>query len=651
MKPLLKIVLFFFLVLGGSCKKKPRVTAPLSTEEHLSKTTVDRIEPPNWWVGFKDSTFQLLVKHPNISTYKPEILYSGVTITTIHKADSPNYMFIDFNIDKTTKPGAFNITFKKEGHNDIVETYHLKVREKAASTYKGFNSSDAIYLIMPDRFSNGNPKNDVFENLNENTINREDDYARHGGDIAGITNHLDYINNLGFTTIWSCPLLTNNMPVGSYHGYAITDYYNIDPRFGTLNDYKNLANKMAEKDMKLIMDQVVNHCGLEHWWMKDLPFKNWINHQKHYENNKHNWTSKITKTSNHRRTTNQDIYASKKDKALMANGWFVNTMPDLNQRNPFLAKYIIQNSIWWIETVGLGGIRQDTYPYPDKHFMSMWAGAIMNEYPNFSIVGEEWSYNPLLVGYWQNGAKNNDGYNSNLKSTMDFPMQRAIVEGFNEAESWDTGLVKMYEGLANDFHYAMPKDLMIFPDNHDMSRIFTQLKGDIVNTKMALSYMLTLPRIPQLLYGTELLMDDFKNPGDHGLVRTDFPGGWHGDSINGFTGNGLTAPQKDMQAYLKTLLNFRKTSKAIQQGKTIHYAPKNGIYVLCRLHEDETVILIINKNESPTILDLSKFEEINLQNNVKFRNILSKKYKLLDNPLTLNTKGSILLSSLIPIPK
>ena len=640
------IGLLCVFALNLSCKKQSNMTAEEVDENDskVEKHDISRIEPLNWWVGFKNQTLQLLVHHPNIVERTPEISYQGVSIEKVHQADSPNYLFIDLNISEPTKAGKFNIIFKQENKDDLIHTYELKSREKSAEDYIGFNSSDAIYLITPDRFSNGSPENDVVETLNEKTIDRTDDYARHGGDIQGIINHLDYIEDLGFTAIWPCPLLTNDMPQGSYHGYAITDYYQVDPRFGTLEGYKNMSSKLSEKGMKLIMDQVANHCGLEHWWMKDLPFKDWINHQAYYEDNIDNWKGGENITTNHRRTTNQDMYASKIDKKNMNVGWFVSAMPDLNQRNPFMAKYTIQNSIWWIETANLGGIRQDTYPYPDKDFMSKWAGEIMNEYPNFSIVGEEWSYNPLLVGYWQDGANNRDGYKSNLKSPMDFPMQSFIVEALNEKEEWDKGLVKIYQGLANDFHYATPKDLMIFPDNHDMSRIFTQLSGDIANTKMALSYLLSLPRIPQLYYGTEILMNDFDKPGDHGLIRTDFPGGWQGDEINAFSGEGLNDDQKDMQSYLKKVLNYRKHSKAIHEGKTVHFAPENGVYVLFRIHEDETVIHIMNKNEDPIKLDLKRFVEVGLKGKAAINIITDHQFFWGDN-ITLKEKGSVILTT------
>ncbi|MDO7171729.1 glycoside hydrolase family 13 protein [Mariniflexile sp. AS56] len=624
--------------------KTVNTVSNLKNSSVVEYSDIERIEPSNWWVGFKNSELQLLVKHPNITTAVPEIDYAGVSIKEVHKADSDNYLFIDLDIDKSTKAGKFNIVFKFENGTEKIQTYELKPRKIAAEDYVGFDSSDVIYLITPDRFSNGNPSNDIHEELLEKTIDRTNDYARHGGDIQGMINHLDYIESMGFTAIWSCPLLTNNMPSGSYHGYAMTDFYEIDPRFGTLEEYLELAHKAKEKGLKLIMDQVANHCGLEHWWMKDLPFNNWVNYQENYEENKDSWDKKATITSNHRRTSNQDIYSSKKDREEMSDGWFVSGMPDLNQRNPFMAKYLIQNSIWWIETGGLGGIRQDTYPYSDKEFMSQWAGAIMEQYPNFSIVGEEWSYNPLIIGYWQQGANNRDGYKSNLKSPMDFAMQRQIVNGLNEHESWDTGLVKMYEGLANDFHYASPKDIMIFPDNHDMSRIFTQLREDVVNTKMALGYLLALPRIPQLYYGTEILMNDSANPGDHGLIRTDFPGGWKGDTVNVFTGEGLTDTQLEMQGFVKQLLTYRKTSKAIHEGKTIHFAPFMGTYFLFRIIEGETVVVVINKNQEPITINLKHYDEIGLKGKT-LKNIVTGEGFVWDEKMTLNSKGITIYST------
>ena len=604
-----------------------------------ASSQIERVEPPNWWIGFKETKLQLLVKGNTISAYSPEIEYAGVSIQKVHKAKSPNYLFIDLQINSDAKPGNFTIVFQTKGKKKLKYEYTLKERQKPSDELIGFNSSDVIYLITPDRFANSNPDNDIVKGLKETVIDRKDDYARHGGDIQGITKHLDYISDMGFTAIWSCPLLTNDMDTYSYHGYAITDLYQIDPRFGTMQDYVELSAKANQKGVKLIMDQVANHCGSEHWWMKDLPFEDWINYQAGFE------AGEKTVYSNHRRTANQDIYASKIDAIGMTDGWFVDSMPDLNQNNPFMATYLIQNSIWWIEAAQLGGIRQDTYPYPDKIFMSNWAGAIMKEYPNFSIVGEEWSYNPLLVGYWQQGANNHDGYESNLRSTMDFPMQRKIVEALKEDEKWDKGLVKIYEGLANDFHYPSPKDIMIFPDNHDMDRIHTQLNEDPVLTKMALAYLLTLPRIPQLYYGTEILMQNSAKPGDHGLIRTDFPGGWEGDTKNAFTGAGLSKEQLDMQQYLKTLLQFRKNNATIHKGRTVHFSPKDGVYLMFRIMDDNIVVLILNKNDQSYVLDLDKFKEIGLEEKTLL-DVISGKEILWENSIRLEEKGATILTTL-----
>jgi glycosidase len=600
---------------------------------------VKKIEPPFWWVGMENTQLELMLYGENISQYKLSIDAKTVKIIEVKRTENANYIFLNLDVSKAVS-GTFKINFSKKGkRNNFSIDYELKTRKENSKLREGFNSSDVIYLITPDRFANADASNDIIEGLKESKIDRSNDYARHGGDIQGITNHLDYIDKMGFTAIWSTPVLTNNMKQNSYHGYAITDLYQPDPRFGTLEEYINLATKSKERGLKFVMDQVANHIGIEHWWMKDLPSKNWINYQKEYLDGK-------LVITNHRRTTNQDSYASKVDSKLMSEGWFVSSMPDLNQKNPLVANYLIQNSIWWIEVLDLGGIRQDTYPYPDKEFMSKWAGAIMTEYPNFSIVGEEWSLNPLLVGYWQNGHKNKDGYQSNLTSSMDFPMQRAIVDAINGDETWGTGFVKMYEGLANDFSYTNPSKIMIFPDNHDMSRIYTQLNEDLTKTKIALAYMLALPRISQIYYGTEILLSDAAKPGDHGLIRTDFPGGWENDTVNAFTGVGLSTNQKEMQSFLKSVLNYRKNSAAIHKGKTIHFAPDNGIYVLFRVLNDEVVTIILNKNEEEITLDLTRFNEIGLTGK-KVKNIISSEAFKWGDSLKMNSKGVLILTTKI----
>ena len=604
---------------------------------------IDVIHPPNWWIGFETQNLQLLVKGNNIGEYEVGIDYPGVDIKKIHKADSPNYLFIDLHISNTTLPGIFKIKFNK-GQKELTHNYKLENRRIQINQSEGFDSSDVIYLITPDRFANGDYSNDIIKGLKENKINREDNYARHGGDIIGVTQNINYIKEMGFTSIWLNPVLINDMKEGSYHGYATTDYYTPDPRFGSMDDYLDFSEKASQNGIKLIKDIIVNHCGLYHWWMDDLPFKDWLNFQEVYLESSDETIEKNTVYSNHRRSTIQDIYAADVDYRGMLDGWFVPTMPDLNQRNKFMAEYLIQNSIWWVETLNLSGIRQDTYPYAEKKFLSEWAGRIMNEYPKFNIVGEEWSYNPIRIAYWQDGNNNKDGYKSNLKSTMDFAMQKAIFEGIYEKEKWDTGLIKIYESLANDFYYNDPKSLLIFNDNHDMSRIYTQMKEDVSKTKMAIGLILVLPRIPQILYGTEILMEDSANPGDHGLIRTDFPGGWKNDESNAFSGENLKNDQLEMQNYLKTILNFRKNSKAIHYGQTIHFAPIEGVYLISRQNDDETVIYIINKNKSDKELNLDRFNQLGV-NNIIFTDVYTnEKYKW-SNSITLKKNSSIILTN------
>lgn len=593
-------------------------------------TQVERIEPMNWWVGMKNQALQLLVHGEKIGEATPIINYAGVNIKKISKGESLNYLFIDLEISKTTKPGSFPIIFRKGGKTVSSYNYTLLPRAKDAGQLKGFTSSDVIYLITPDRFANGDVSNDVVSSMREKKIDRKNDYGRHGGDIRGIIDHLDYIADMGYTAIWPTPLLENDMPGSSYHGYAITDYYKVDPRFGTFAEYKELADKAKQRGLKLIFDGVVNHSGSYYWWMNDLPFHNWVNYPDSIQ------------ITNHRRTVNQDMYASAADKELMVKGWFVKQMPDLNQQNPFLAAYLIQNSIWWIETLGLGGIRQDTYPYSQKKFLEQWTCQIMNEYPNFSIVGEEWSTNPLIASYWQKGKQNNSNYNGCLKSTMDFPMQSILVQALTEPETWDKGFPKLYEGLANDFVYANPKDLLVFGDNHDMDRLFTQLKNDPDLMQMALCYLLTIRGIPQIYYGTEVLIENTSKPGDHGLIRTDFPGGWKDDTVNGFTGTGLTKDQQRIQSLLKTLLNWRKNKQVIHNGNTMHFAPAKGVYVYFRYDKKETVMVVMNKNTESTSINTNRFAEI-VNNKKQAINVLTGEQFLFGSELSLPSKATLIL--------
>ena len=598
----------------------------------LLNAQIQHVEPLDWFIGMKNQHLQLLINGNNVGELLPVINYSGVTITKVTRGDSKNYLFIDLFISNITKPGSFVIKFMGSGKSIYTYNYTLHDRQQDALKFKGFDAHDVIYLLVPDRFANGDNSNDIVVGMKESTIDRNLDGARHGGDIRGIIDRLDYINEMGFTAIWPTPLLENDMPSYSYHGYSITNHYLVDPRFGTLDDYKELSLKVRQKGMKLIFDGVINHTGSNYWWMNDLPFKDWINFPE----------TKLR--TNHRRTVNEDLYASIYDKELMSKGWFDKTMPDMNGQNPFLANYLIQNSIWWIETLQLGGIREDTYPYSDKTFLKDWSCRIMTEYPNFSIVGEEWSLNPLITSYWQKGKQNRDGYTNCLTTLMDFPLQAALIDALVQPDSTDfgKGMTKLYEALANDFVYADPNNILVMGDNHDMDRLFTQLNQDVKLTKMALTYLLTIRGIPEIFYGTEILMD---NTGHHkvdGLIRADFPGGWKGDKINAFTGEGLTNEQQGVQAFLKKLLNWRKNNPVISTGKTLHFAPFNGVYVYFRYNKEKIIMVVLNNNASTVSIDPKRFAEI-LKNKSKGKNIITDEMISINEEFSVAPKSSVIM--------
>lgn len=519
----------------------------------------------------KNPDLQLMLHGQNISHLQPELKHPGVKVKAVTKVKNPNYLFVTLNIENA-KPGKSDLKLKRDGKTVERYTYELRKRDPKSATRQGFDTSDVLYLITPDRFANGNPKNDSVKGMDDK-LNRSDKGGRHGGDISGLIDHLDYVDEMGFTALWVNPVLENDQPSYSYHGYSTTDFYKVDPRFGSNEEYLQLSSLAKERGIKLVMDMILNHCGSAHWWMDDLPTDNWLNFQGDF------------KTTNHRREAIQDPHASAYDYRMHTEGWFVESMPDLNQENELLANYLIQNTIWWIEYAGLGGIRMDTYSYPDPQFMSEWTHRVMEEYPNFNIVGEEWSVNPAIVSYWQRGKQNWNGYVSYLPSLMDFPVQNALAESLKDDESsWESGWMKLYTMLVNDFLYPDPNNLVVFPDNHDMDRIYTQLNQDPELTKLAVTYVLTTRGIPQLYYGTEILMHN-DEPDDHGIIRTDFPGGWAGDKRNAFTGTGLTREEQDMHQFTKRLLNWRKNAEVIHTGKLTHYAPMKGVYVYFRDNE------------------------------------------------------------------
>ncbi len=556
---------------------------------------VERVEPMFWWAGMKSPELQLMVYGEKIASSDVKLNYPGVELVSVSKVQSPNYLFIDLKLAGNVQPGKFEIQFTTEKKVVATYLYELKAREKGSANRTGFNGSDVIYLVTPDRFINGNPNNDWVEGMREKP-NRNDKNGRHGGDIRGIINSLDYLQKMGFTAVWLNPVLENNMTKVSYHGYSTTDFYKVDPRYGTNEEYRELKDELDKRGMKLIMDMIFNHCGSEHWWMNDLPMADWINNYPEY------------KITNHRRTVNQDPHVSEADQKAMVDGWFVPTMPDLNQHNNFMEKYLIQNSIWWIEYAGLEGIRQDTWPYPDKDMMATWTKQVLIEYPNFNIVGEEWTTNPAIVSYWQKEKKNIDGYECYLPSLMDFPLQNAVSAGLKNKENWDGGLIQIYESIANDFLYPDADNLVIFPDNHDMSRFFVQVGEDVDLLKMGVAFFLTTRGIPQIYYGTEVLM---RHDGDeHGNIRADFPGGWQGDKVNALTGQGLTDQQKEMQNYVAKIQNWRKNKPVIHSGKLMHFVPEDGIYVYFRYNADEVVMIILNKNETEKKVATKRFSEI-----------------------------------------
>ena len=557
---------------------------------------VDHVEPMFWWIGMKNPTVQLMVYGKDIAPSEISINYPGVRIKSVSRQDNPNYVYLDLSISPEAKAGSFEIQFRKSKKEFTSYTYELKNRERHSANRKGFDASDVIYLITPDRFVNGNTANDAVTGMKE-LPNRTDKSGRHGGDIQGIKNSLNYISTLGFTSIWLNPVLENNMTRTSYHGYSTTDFYKVDPRFGTNGEYLELSQMLHQKGMKLMMDMVFNHIGSEHWWMNDIPSPDWVN-----------FFTEAKRTNNIHLTV-EDPHASQADRAMMTDGWFDTTMPDLNQRNPFLATYLIQNSIWWTEYVGLDGIRMDTYPYPDKNMMADWTRRLLDEYPDFYIVGEESSIYQPLIAYWQRGKVNLDGYVSYLPGLMDFPLNNAVIQGLNGKESWDAGLVKIYEAIANDFQFPSPEKLVIFPDNHDMSRFYTQL-GEIFDWwKMGIAYYATTRGIPQIFYGTEILMTNH-GPKDDGIIRSDFPGGWNGDQVNAFTGMGLTDQQKQAQEFMKKVLNWRKTSEAVHSGKLMHFVPNDGVYVYFRYDKNSKVMVVLNKNVQEKAIDTSRFNEV-----------------------------------------
>ena len=569
-------ILFFLVVLSASAQK------------------LHKVEPPIWWTSMEMDTVEFMVYGEDI--HELEVASKTLNIIGYESLESANYLFVTAHIPADAIHGQHRLNFKKSnGKKAGSLLVEIRKRKDNSALRKGFSSADIIYLLMPDRFSNGNTSNDNVNGMMEKA-NRSFKGGRHGGDIAGVSEHLDYFKDLGISALWLNPVVENNMPDYSYHGYAMTDLYTVDARYGSNQEYADLSAKAKEKGIGLIMDQVANHIGSSHPWMQDLPSKDWVNQ----------WPS-FTET-NHMKVSRFDPHAAKIDQETFFNGWFVETMPDLNQQNPKLARYLIQNSIWWIEYLDLYGIRMDTWSYPDKEFLANWTKAILTEYPKFNIVGEEWVADPNLISYWQNTTARDDDYESFLPSVMDFPLQTAITGGLKGETGWRSSMAKIYESLANDYMYGTPNNIMIFPDNHDMDRIFTQLDEDFDLWKMAMSIYFTMRGTLQMYYGTEILMTH-TGSSDHGDIRADFPGGWKGDTINAFTGEGLSPEQLEAQEWIRTLAKLRRNSCALNSGELLHYIPKDEVYVYFRTFEQENVMVVANRNKDSKTLDLRRFSQ------------------------------------------
>ena len=563
---------------------------------------VEKIEPPFWFTEMHDPELQFMVYGKDIAQYDVAFL-NTIQIVSILKTENPNYLFITINTQDIV-PGHYQLQFSTESKVVYTWYYEIKSRRDLSALRKGFDSSDLIYLLMPDRFANGNPAIDSTDDTAEK-VNREDPAGRHGGDIQGIIDHLDYLDALGVTALWITPLLGDNEPVVSYHTYAQSDYYKIDPRFGTNADYKHLAAELHKRDMKLIMDYVTNHWGSKHWMIQDLPTKDWIHY---WENGEDGF-----QRSSHRMTTQFDSNASEADKKACMNGWFDTTMPDINQSNPLALKYLIQNAIWWIEFADLDGLRVDTYSYNDKIGIAKWTKAIMDEYPNFNIAGEVWMHNQAQMAYWQKDSKIGaiDNYNSNLPTVMDFTLHDAIMVVFAEDDQeWDKGLLRVYENFTNDFLYPDINNIFVFAGNHDTNRINEIYGADLKTYKMVMTLIATVRGIPQVYYGDEIGMVGNKNLNGDGDVRRDFPGGWEGDPQNAFTAEGRTAEQTEFFEFSKKLFNWRKSKTVIHTGKTMQFAPDNNVYVYFRYDADNRVMVIINNNQEPQTLHSSYFKEM-----------------------------------------
>ena len=605
-------ILLFLLLLSSPMTAQNSMAVQKKANNRTATPNVTRIDPTNWFTDMQDPTLQLMVYGKDIKFADVTTDYPNVKIDSLVRLDSPNYLLVYLNL-KGAKPGEINLTFSNKNGKKTIRKYQLKAREMAGTDRKGFDISDVLYMLMPDRFANGNPKNDVIKGMEDQLCDRNEPSLRHGGDLEGLRQHLDYFTDLGVTALWLTPVLENDRPAdggkhSTYHGYATTDYYRVDPRFGTNEEYKALVDECHKKGLKVVMDMIFNHCGDYHPWakhtridengktIKDYPSKDWFNSPNYGLQTSYKLTPVL------------DPYASKVDMKETVDGWFVPSMPDLNQRNPHVIKYLIQNSIWWIETVGIDGIRMDTYPYADRQAMADWMKVLNKEYPNFNTVGETWVTEPAYTAAWQKDSKLSD-INSNLKTVMDFAFFDRLSQAKNEeTDDWWKGWNRIYNSLCYDYLYTDPSSVMAFIENHDTDRYLGNGK-DSTALKQAYALLLTMKRIPQLYYGTEILMNGTKTETD-GNVRQDFPGGFPGDKVNKFTNEGRTKAENAMFDWTSRLLHWRQNNDVIINGSQTQFIPQHGVYVLARQHNGKTVLTILNGKKADNQVDVARYAEV-----------------------------------------
>lgn len=566
----------------------------LQLQMFAKTATIQRVDPASWFTQMPNPAIELLVQHPGISTAKVSLSYPGVELRSLVPASNPNYLYLNLYISKDAQAGSFPITFQV-GKSKFEYVYHLRQRRQAGTYAQGVNPKDLIYLIMPDRFANGDESNDIVKSSQEPSLSRDSMYSRHGGDLQGIIDHVDYLKNLGVTTLWLNPVQENDQPKTSYHGYAITDHYKIDPRFGNNDTYLELVDVLHAKGMKMVMDIIPNHIGSRHHLFLSLPDADWVNQ----------WDS-FTRTT-YRAPTLLDPYASTADKKQFNDGWFDYHMPDLNQRNPHVANYLIQNYIWWVETAGIDDFRIDTYSYSDQEFMSRLGKELMDAFPQMNNFGEVWEHGVTVQSYFSEGFKlRND--NSYLPGLIDFQLYFALNEGLTKPFGWTDGMARVYYTLAKDIAYENPMRNVTFLDNHDLSRFYSVVGEDIRKYKMGIAFLMTMRGIPSVYYGTEILMTGFSNP--DGLVRSDFSGGWKGDKQNKFEASGRSELENEAVNYFSKLANWRKTNEAACTGKLMQFVPEKSVYVYFRYTGTQKVMIVMNAANDAQTLDLNRFNEM-----------------------------------------